>query len=107
VIKAHTTDFPNPLILKAGDILKTEPKKTEWPGWVWCTEKDGNSGWIPANYLEIENNTARMRCDYNATELTAQIGDILNVLDEESSWYWCVTPRGSKGWIPKDNVEPI
>jgi len=107
VIKEHTTDFADPLILKTGDLLMAERKKTDWPGWIWCTDKNGKGGWIPECYLKIEGNTGRMLRDYDATELTARPGDKLNVLDEESGWLWCLTEQGRKGWIPKENVELI
>jgi myosin I len=37
------------LSFKSGDIL--EIFKKEDNGW-WLTEKDGQKGWVPSNYLE-------------------------------------------------------
>jgi uncharacterized protein YgiM (DUF1202 family) len=104
VINAYKKAFPNPLILKAGDEICIEYRKTDWPGWVWGTTDDGKSGWIPESYIERMAQKTVLKRDYNATELTVEIGDTVDILDEESGWFWCRTESGDNGWIPKDNV---
>ncbi|MFX0056744.1 MAG: SH3 domain-containing protein [Candidatus Hodarchaeota archaeon] len=105
VIKDYKSPFPNPLILKRGEKLQIEDKESEWHGWIWSITKSGQSGWIPDNYLKISGNTAVLLKDYNATELTASVGEIYLIEDEESGWVWVTSENGKYGWIPLENVE--
>ena len=75
-------------------------RDTEYPGWVWCTEKSGKSGWVPENYLAIEGDQGVMRRDYDATELTIGAGETVALLGSESGWGWCRTVDGREGWLP-------
>jgi len=104
VIKSHTSDFPNPLKLKKGDRLEVSDKKTNFVGWIWCSASDGNSGWIPENFTEKDENGCRMAVDYDATEMTVSVGENLTVLSEESDWVWCLNSKNQKGWVPLENV---
>jgi hypothetical protein len=113
VVKAYTSAYPNPLILRAGDILdfdsddqrNSERHKNKWPEWLWCTAADGTKGWVPENYVRVEGNACVLLRDYNATELTVSEGEKLLVQFEESDWLWCRTARGIEGWVPKENIE--
>jgi Variant SH3 domain len=113
VVKAYTSAYPNPLILRAGDTLDFDPDdklnserhKNQWPEWLWCTTQDGTKGWVPENYVRVEENTCVLLRDYNATELTVSEGEQLLVQFEESGWLWCRTARGLEGWVPKENIK--
>jgi len=43
--------------------------------------------------------------DYDATELTVEVGEELTALAEHSGWFRCRTDTGSLGWVPAENVE--
>jgi hypothetical protein len=43
--------------------------------------------------------------DYDATELSADVGEELAASQEESGWIWCTNRAGRTGWVPLDNVE--
>jgi uncharacterized protein YraI len=107
VIKSYKSAYPDPLIIKVGQNLKIEQKESEWPGWTWCIDDNGKAGWVPSSYLEIDGNSARAFADYNANELTAETGDELILLKEESGWYWCEDSNGSPGWVPSECVEIV
>jgi uncharacterized protein YgiM (DUF1202 family) len=105
VIKGYKTPFPNPLILKKGEKLLIEDKECEWPGWIWSITIDGKSGWIPNSYLKIRENNAVLLKDYDATELTASVGEKFLIENEESGWVWVTSENGKYGWIPLENIE--
>ncbi|HEQ98090.1 MAG TPA: hypothetical protein ENO22_01970 [candidate division Zixibacteria bacterium] len=107
VAKSYKSAYPDPLILRSGQKLRTEEKESEWPGWTWCVDDDGRAGWVPSSYLQITENTARAITDYNANELTVDIGDELQLLEEESGWYWCENSNGERGWVPAECISDI
>ncbi|MFW9770631.1 MAG: SH3 domain-containing protein [Promethearchaeota archaeon] len=107
VIKEHKSSFPDPLILKKGEKLHVENKNSEWPGWIWSITKSEKSGWVPKSYLEIHGNKAIMLRDYDATELTASIGEEFLIEGKESGWAWVTSITGKFGWIPLENIEII
>jgi hypothetical protein len=105
VIKAYTSAFPNPLIMKTGGKLTIDRKrKTEWVGWLWCTNELGESGWFPEEFVDVYDGEGVLQRDYDSTELTVQIGETLLILDEASEWYWCEKESGERGWVPIECV---
>jgi hypothetical protein len=107
VIADYQAPLPDPIRVKAGDVVSIDhEKKTDIPGWVWCTSRPGKSGWVPAVYLDRRDNIGRLRCDYDAIELTIRVGELLTVHKMESSFYWVTDRNGRQGWVPMDHVEP-
>jgi hypothetical protein len=105
VITEYKTPFPDPLKLQKNETVETKKKESEWKGWIWCITKIGKEGWIPENYLEIQGKIAKLLQDYDATELTVDVGDILVIEKEESGWFWVSNKEKMRGWVPKENVE--
>ena len=85
VIAKYISAFPEPLLLKRGELLRVENKKSEWPGWVWCISNDGKKGWIPKSYLKLKGKQYIMIHDYDATELTVSKGQELIIEKEETA----------------------
>ena len=105
VVAAYKSAYPEPSVLKAGDRVKIGEKKSEWSGWLWCTDSSGSARWIPESYLVRENDTGRMLRDYDATELSVAVGEELTVVGQESGWLRCTNKSGLSGWVPADNVQ--
>ncbi|PKK82509.1 MAG: hypothetical protein CVT49_13215 [candidate division Zixibacteria bacterium HGW-Zixibacteria-1] len=105
VIKPYRSAYPNPLKLKKDDRIRTGEKESEWPGWVWCTDKSDISGWVPESYVRMNGAEAIVIYDYDATELTVNPDDELIIINEEVGWYWCLGQNGRSGWVPKENVK--
>ena len=105
VSSAYKSAYPDPLQLKAGDEVRVTDKKSEWPGWLWCTDRNGNAGWIPGLYIERSGDTGMLRTYYDATELTVEAGDEVEVLGEQSGWAWCRKTDGEQGWLPLNALE--
>ncbi len=104
VIKSHRSDFPTPIKFKAGDRLAScVERKTEWEGWRFCRTIDDIEGWVPREYLSVNDSIWRAACDYDATELAVDIGQELVILKETAGWFWC--RAGERlGWVPVENV---
>jgi hypothetical protein len=105
VTSAYQAAYPDPLVIKVGERLQIGDRATDWPGWLWCINELGKSGWAPASYVDRRERIGLARRDYDATELSAQVGEELVVGYAESGWLWCTNRAGQSGWIPADNVE--
>ncbi len=104
VVEEYRSAFPDPIITREGEELEVIPRETDWPGWVWCVRENGNGGWVPTNYIQLNLNSCRMLRDYDATELTVKVDDKLTILAEESGWAYCKTGDNKIGWVPLKNV---
>ncbi|MBN1211801.1 MAG: SH3 domain-containing protein [candidate division Zixibacteria bacterium] len=107
VIKAYRSAYPDPLIIKAGEVLTIENRESEWAGWTRCINKNGKDGWIPDSCLETRGNKATALRDYDATELTVDHGEELIVVNKEAGWFWCENQDGQTGWVPGECLEMI
>ena len=106
VVTAYQAPYADPIIVRAGGQVSIDSaRKTDCVGWVWCTNRAGKSGWVPETYLERHGNIGYMRCDYDAIELTIQVGDILTVHKAESGFFWVTDQSGRTGWVPSTHVE--
>jgi hypothetical protein len=104
VISDYQSAYPDPLIISAGDRLRIGERKSEWPGWLWCTTQQGKDGWVPQAYVAREGNTGLALDDYDATELSVRAGEDLFAAQEESGWLWCTNQRDQSGWVPAENL---
>ena len=104
VIKAHRSNYPDPLKLSHGEKVLVRQKETEYPGWIWCETSD-NKGWIPESYVDGDNGNAVVTRDYDATELNVDEGDLLIVHYELNEWAWCEKDTGDMGWVPLECLE--
>lgn len=107
VIAEYRSPYSDPVVFSAGEELTIGEKESGWSGWVWCTNRDGKSRWVPETYIERKGNFGVMHCDYEATELSVTVGEELVMGEEESDWIWCTNQKGKSGWVPADNVEKV
>lgn len=105
VVADYHSPYTEPLAFGVGEELTAGERKSEWDGWVWCTNREGKSRWVPEAYVERKGNTCVMLRDYEATELSVRVGEVLTITGkEESGWVWCTNQAGQSGWVPGDNV---
>jgi uncharacterized protein YgiM (DUF1202 family) len=105
VVADYESPYTVPCAFSAGEGLTISQRESEWAGWVWCTNREGKSRWVPEAYVERRGDTCVMLCDYEATELSVRVGEELLVSgEEESGWVWCTNQAGQSGWVPGDNV---
>ena len=108
VRKSHERPYENPLRVTAGErIVPDFERTTDIEGWVWCTAPDGRSGWAPRGWLVEADGAWRLVRDYDAIELSVAPGEVLEVVLEESGFYWARKETGETGWVPADHVSVI
>jgi hypothetical protein len=101
VVIEHRSKYPNPIHFKTGESLKIGKKDSEYEGWIWVTVEDGNQGWAPLQYLQIEGgNKAIAKLAYSAKELDTHLGEELLLHHEINDWGWVEKSDGSCGWVP-------
>jgi hypothetical protein len=108
---ARTTDFPDPISLRKGDIVEIGERSNEeeWANWIMSKFKD-KSGWVPEQIIKVINNKQGVIIeDYTANELTVSEGDIIVSNRELNGWIFGYNTRRERemGWVPKENVEEI
>jgi len=57
--------------------------------------------------MQVSGQTAIASEDYDATEMTTQLGETLTVHRELAAWYWVSDESGKQGWVPKHTVSCI
>ena len=108
VVESHITSSEETVHFRTGDALGVGHRDQQWKAYVWCTDQHGHAGWVPDFYIEMtgEHEATALR-DYDATELTVNTGELLEVLAEAGGWLRCRTSNGLEGWLPADTVEPV
>lgn len=98
---AHVIPERPPLHVAVGDQVEVGERDTAWPEFVFVTAAHG-SGWVPARHLSASSGSAVARTIYDTTELSTQVGDVLQVVTEDltSGWLWCRSADGREGWVP-------
>jgi hypothetical protein len=106
VIKPYKQPYPNPIRVRAGDrVYPDHSRETEWAGWVWCTDAQGVGGWTPEAWLARDGDEWHITRDYDALELTVQVGDPVRLECAESGFVWVTTSDGRRGWVPESHVQ--
>ena len=108
IIETHETEYPNPIILKAGEkvIIGEEFNGCEnWTNWVYCKKIDNsNGGWVPKQI--IEDDCGIILRDYSAKELNVEKGTIVEGIKELNGWLWSKNKLTNEtGWIPMEKVK--
>jgi Variant SH3 domain len=115
VISAHEYTANDPLQVRVDEEVTLTGKEDYWADrpewcWLWAVSKDGKEGWIPKNYVELlssDTSHARVLHDYDASELTVTLSEIVSADDVVNGWRWATNQSGQSGWVPADNLEPI
>jgi len=85
---------------------RRRPRSTRlW--WIWCTTDEGESRWVPENWIEKEGEQCVLLRPYTATELSVEEGETVTVEFEESSWGWATNESGQNGWVPLECLEGL
>jgi hypothetical protein len=103
----YTAQYEDPITFKSGEEIEVSDKTYDWEGhpWVWCTNQAGKAGWVPEGYVDKLEARGIGRVDYDAVELSADVGETLLVVDETHGWVRCRRASGEEGWIPAENLE--
>ena len=104
VVRDYTRVHADPIQLVRGDAVTVLRRDKEYPGWLWCTNKIDQSGWVHESFLEEEDYRYIAVADYTALELTVQTDDILMGDRELAGWVLAMDKNGAYGWVPLDHV---
>ncbi|CAH8718789.1 SH3 domain-containing protein [Paenibacillus thiaminolyticus] len=112
VIKAHRSNYPQPIRLSAGQRVilgRLDDGPEGWRNWRYCYTLDRKlEGWVPEQIIEKRDQEGIILEAYCAHELNVDPGDIVNVHRELNKWVWCRREGEEEwGWVPLDHVEPI
>ena len=101
VIEAWQPAYRQPLVLYAGDRVTVGKHDTEWTSYRWCTNEAGTGGWVPHDYLVMdEDGTATSTVGYSTAELTVEVDAVVTGFQTAGDWTWCVADDGAEGWVP-------
>jgi len=107
VVRPYQAAYSDPIVVKAGEVLIVGSEDVEYPGWIWCTDERGKSGWVPKDCIRCKCGSCKAVYDYTAIELSAQENEELTVNAEKYGWFLCTNGDGQSGWLPVANVNVI
>lgn len=98
----HTASFAHAPSATAGTSVAFVAADPNYPGWFKGVAADGTEGFFPAAWFQIDPSTrnALAQRDYDARELTVQLGVALHPIEVESGWVRVHAAGGGIGWIP-------
>jgi SH3-like domain-containing protein len=100
VARDYTTQYLDPITVRAGDQVQVGRDDPEFPGWRWCTAPDGRAGWVPEDLLRRDGATAIVARDYTARELDVRAGLEVTLGEAMHGWAWATDADERSGWIP-------
>lgn len=105
VLKDWMQSYDPALKVARGDqLFVVKEDKNKWAGWVWCTNANELSGWLPVQVFDAveigANNITVM--DFDTIELSVSTGETLFVHNRLNDWSWCKNRHGQAGWVPDD-----
>lgn len=101
VVETWKPAYRRPLILTEGDRVKVGQHDTEWTSYRWCTNEAGTGGWVPHDYLVMdEDGTGVSTVNYSTAELSVEADAVVIGFQSAGDWTWCVADDGAEGWVP-------
>lgn len=107
VIKDYKSPYPDPVVfqrgekVKVGQAFKEDP---DWKNWIWCEGKNNKNAWAPKQYINIDGTSGIFIEDYDAMELSVQIGERLVVFEIVNGFGMSEKANGTRGWVPEKNM---
>ncbi len=108
VIADYDRPYPDPIAVRAGDLIRPDlerTKETDFLGWTWCRGPDGREGWVPNGWVTRGADGWRIRRDFSALELSVRKGDRMTLDFSESGFVHGRRTDGEVGWLPDAVVE--
>jgi hypothetical protein len=101
--RPYRVQYPDPIVLRPGDVVHLGERDSEYPGWIWGTSPQGRGGWIPEEFLKVFGETGTAIREYNAREVDLDEGDIVSVIEELLGWA-LVSKGDLVGWVPLSHL---
>lgn len=106
VVRDYESPYPHPICFLKGELVKVGQEFKEdpdWKNWVWC-EGNNKKAWVPKQYIKILGTNGIFERDYDALELSVQVGEKLIVHEIVNGFGLSEKPDGTKGWVPMRNL---
>jgi hypothetical protein len=106
VVRDYESPYPNSMsflkgeLVEVGQEFKDDP---DWENWVWC-EGNNKKAWVPKQYIKILGANGIFERDYDALELSVQVGEKLVIHEIVNGFGLSEKPDGAKGWVPMRNL---
>lgn len=110
VTRVYKTPYPEHLIFNKGEWVEIGPEfkdDPEWKDWIWCKSMDKVEAWVPKQFIEVENQRAKMKRDYDARELSISPEDQLLVYEIINGFGLAENRSGERGWVPMKCLELV
>jgi len=107
VIQDYVRKYHDPISFAEGEVITRQYKDDEFPGWWWCTDKRGKSGWVHESYFCEDDYRYIASHDYSAKELSVKTGESVVGLGEVGGWLLAQSQAGELGWVPLAHVQPV
>lgn len=108
VIKDYKSPYPYPVVFKKGEKVKVGQSfkgDPDWKNWIWCEGNGNKKAWAPKKYVNIDGTNGIFNKDYNAMELSVQVGEKLVVFEIVNGFGMSEKTNGTRGWVPMKNME--
>ena len=108
VLKDYESPFPDPIVFQKGERVSLGTKFEEDPDWqnlFWCEGKNGKKAWVPEDYLNSDGVNGIFNREYNAKELSVQVGEKLTVYEIVNGFGMSEKIDGTRGWVPMRNMK--
>ncbi|MCT4598317.1 MAG: SH3 domain-containing protein [Vallitalea sp.] len=111
VIKSRKAESNNGIVLKKGQKViccQDSDENGDWANWVLCKSED-NSGWVPKQIIDREEDKGTILEDYNAVEFNIEVDEIIVMEKELNGWIWGYKKgnQTKKAWTPLNHIEII
>jgi hypothetical protein len=105
ITKPHSSSFETTPSAGPGEVVTFFHPDPGNPAWFFGRDPRGIDGYFPASWFRIDENRnqATASRSYDASELSVEPGDEVQILETHGDWVQVASPRGS-GWIPEKCV---
>ncbi len=105
--RAHERSFETAPRVHRGVRVRVLKNDDQFPGWFFGACLEGQEGYFPMGWFELspDGSAATARRDYDAAELTIEVGVGVECIETEAGWLLVRTADGREGWIPEDCVK--
>jgi O-6-methylguanine DNA methyltransferase len=107
VVKDYRSPYPDPIVFQEGEKVRVGQEfkeDSDWKDWIWC-EGNNKKAWVPKQYINIDGVNGIFNQDYNAMELSVQVGERLVVYEIVNGFGMSEKTNGTRGWVPTKNME--
>jgi hypothetical protein len=104
----YTESDANPIRLSPGDEVTIGDADRNEPGWVWATDREDRSGYVPRDILApLSDDRSFVTEAFDPTVLNVKRGDPLESLRQIHGWHWCRNDAGKEGWVAAYLLRPL